>query len=114
MLSANGSNMANAARALRALGDDTRRQILERLAAGPRSVSELTHGLKVTRPAVSQHLKVLKEAGLVSNRAEGTRHIYRIDPDGLAAVRAWLDQHWARAFAAFKDFVERTKAEGDQ
>jgi DNA-binding transcriptional ArsR family regulator len=101
--------MADAAVALRALGDDTRREILEQLAARPRAVSEIARGLKVTRPAVSQHLKVLKEAGLVSNHVEGARRIYRIDPDGLASVRAWLDRHWARAFVAFADFVERTK-----
>lgn len=103
--------MANAARALRALGDDTRREILERLTARPRSVTELTEGLGVTRPAVSQHLKVLKEAGLVSDHSEGTRRVYRIDPDGLAAVRAWLDQRWARAFVGFGEFVERAAAE---
>jgi DNA-binding transcriptional ArsR family regulator len=103
--------VANAARALRALGDDTRRAILEQLAAGPCAVTELARGLTVTRPAVSQHLRVLKDAGLVSDHSEGTRRIYRIDPDGLAAARMWLDQHWARAFAAFADYVERTKDE---
>jgi DNA-binding transcriptional ArsR family regulator len=66
----------------------------------------------VTRPAVSQHLKVLKEAGLVSAESEGTRRIYRIDPDGLATARMWLDQHWARAFAAFADYAERTRDDG--
>jgi DNA-binding transcriptional ArsR family regulator len=101
--------MPDAAGALRALGDDTRREILEQLAARPRAVSEIAHGLKVTRPAVSQHLKVLKDAGLVRDHVEGARRIYRIDPDGLASVRAWLDQHWARAFVAFADYVERSR-----
>jgi DNA-binding transcriptional ArsR family regulator len=101
--------MANAAHALRALGDDMRRKIIERLAAKPRSVTELAKGLSVTRPAVSQHLKVLKEAGLVNDHPRGTSRIYHIDPHGLAEVRAWLDQHWARAFAAFAEFVEKVE-----
>jgi DNA-binding transcriptional ArsR family regulator len=104
--------MADAARALRALGDDTRRAILEQLAVRPCAVTELARGLTVTRPAVSQHLKVLKEAGLVNDDADGARRIYRIDPDGLAVVRMWLDQHWARAFAAFSDYAERAKDDG--
>jgi DNA-binding transcriptional ArsR family regulator len=99
--------MADAARALKALGDDTRRQIFERLSAQPRSVSELARGLKVTRPAVSQHLKVLREAGLVSDHPQGTSRIYQIDPQGLAQIRAWLDQHWARTFSAFAEYVGR-------
>jgi DNA-binding transcriptional ArsR family regulator len=105
--------MADAARALRALGDDTRRQIFERLADKPRSVSELARGLKVTRPAVSQHLKVLREAGLVSDRAQGTSRIYQIDPQGLAQIRAWLDQHWARTFSAFAEYVGRIERADD-
>jgi DNA-binding transcriptional ArsR family regulator len=102
-----GMKTANAASALRALGDDTRRQIFDRLAVRPLAVTEIARGLKVSRPAVSQHLKVLKEAGLVNDHAEGRSRIYQIDPNGLAAVRAWLDQHWARAFVAFADYVER-------
>jgi DNA-binding transcriptional ArsR family regulator len=98
--------MTNAAAAMRALGDDTRRQIFDELASGPRSVTDIASGLDVTRPAVSQHLKVLKEAGLVTDRAEGRARIYRIDPHGLAAVRKWLDQYWARAFVAFSDFAQ--------
>jgi DNA-binding transcriptional ArsR family regulator len=98
--------MINAAAALRALGDDTRRQIFDDLASGPRSVTDIASGLKVTRPAVSQHLKILKEAGLVTDRPEGRARIYQIDPQGLAAVRMWLDQHWARAFVAFSEFAE--------
>ena len=92
--------------ALAALGDPTRQQIFERLAERPLAVGELARGLPVTRPAVSQHLKVLKDAGLVAERQEGTRRIYRIDPRGLGAVRAWLDQHWASALAAFQDYAD--------
>lgn len=98
--------MKNAASALRALGDDTRRQIFNGLATGPRSVSDIAAGLTVTRPAVSQHLKVLTEAGLIKGRSEGRTRIYQIDPNGLAAVRMWLDQHWARAFVAFNEFAQ--------
>ena len=90
-----------------ALADPTRRRVFERLNAGPRSVGELAEGLPVSRPAVSQHLKVLKEAGLVTDEAEGTRRVYHIDPNGLAALRVWLDQFWGVALAAFKDEVER-------
>ena len=89
--------MANTERALAALADPTRRQVFERLAHGPRAVSELARGLPVSRPAVSQHLKVLKSAGLVSDQAEGTRRVYQIDPAGLGAIRAWLDQFWRDA-----------------
>jgi DNA-binding transcriptional ArsR family regulator len=80
-----------------ALADPTRRQIFERLAVGPRAVGEIARGLPVSRPAVSQHLKVLKDAGLVKDRAEGTRRVYSIDPHGLGAIRAWLDQFWGGA-----------------
>jgi len=99
--------MTNADRALSAIADPTRRQVFERLAAGPRSVGELAEGLPVSRPAVSQHLKVLKEAGLVADRAEGTRRVYEIDPHGLGALRAWLDQFWGEALAAFKAEAEK-------
>jgi DNA-binding transcriptional ArsR family regulator len=88
-------------RTLEALGDPTRRAIFERLVAGPRSVRELADVLPVTRPAVSQHLKVLKRWHLVTDRPEGTRRIYRIDPAGVAAMRDYLDQMWDRALAAF-------------
>jgi DNA-binding transcriptional ArsR family regulator len=91
---------------LEALGDPTRRAIFERLAAGPRSVRELADVLPVSRPAVSQHLKVLKQWHLVSDRAEGTRRIYRIDPTGVAAIRDYLDQMWDKALAAFAIAVE--------
>jgi len=89
-----------------ALADPTRRRVLERLAAGPLSVGEIARGLPVSRPAVSQHLKVLKQAGLVADQAAGTRRVYHIDPHGLGALRAWLDQFWGGALAAFKDQVE--------
>ncbi len=99
--------MANINHALAAIADPTRRQVFERLADGPRSVGDLAQGLPVSRPAVSQHLKVLKAAGLVSDRAEGARRIYEIDPHGLGALRAWLDQFWGDALAAFKAEAEK-------
>jgi DNA-binding transcriptional ArsR family regulator len=85
-----------------ALADPTRRTVFERLGSGPKPVSEIAQGLTVSRPAVSQHLKVLKEAGLVSDRTEGTRRIYTIDPKGLGALRAWLDQFWDEALENFR------------
>ena len=91
-----------------ALGDPTRRAIFERLAGRPHSVGELAAELPVSRPAVSQHLKVLKEAGLVSDRAEGTRRLYRVDPGGVGALRDYLDRFWDQALTAFKDAVEGT------
>jgi DNA-binding transcriptional ArsR family regulator len=99
--------MTNVDRALAAIADPTRRQVFERLASGPRPVGELARGLPVSRPAVSQHLKVLKDAGLVADRAEGTRRVYEIDPHGLGALRAWLDQFWGDALAAFKAEAEK-------
>jgi DNA-binding transcriptional ArsR family regulator len=95
--------------ALAALADPTRRQIFERLRGGPRAVGEIARGLPVTRPAVSQHLAVLKLAGLVKDQAAGTRRIYEIDPKGLGTIRAWLDQFWDTALASFQDEVERGK-----
>jgi DNA-binding transcriptional ArsR family regulator len=91
---------------LAALGDPTRRTIFERVAARPSAVGDLARGLPVSRPAVSQHLRVLKEAGLVSETPEGTRRIYRLDPRGIAAMREWLDARWAAALDAFKDFAD--------
>ena len=88
---------------LEALGDPTRRQIFESLKAGPRSVGELADGLPVSRPAVSQHLRVLKEAGLVSDRKEGTRRLYRIDPGGLAGLRDYFDSFWGEALERFAE-----------
>lgn len=87
---------------LTALGDPMRRAIFERLAERPSAVGELAQRLPVSRPAVSQHLKVLKEAGLVTDRAEGTRRIYHLDPAGLDAMRAYLDTFWNRSMAAFE------------
>jgi DNA-binding transcriptional ArsR family regulator len=102
------------ANALEALADPTRRRVFERLRAGPSPVGRLAEGLPVSRPAVSQHLKVLKEAGLVSEEQDGTRRIYRIDPHGLGALRAWLDQFWETALDAFKAEAEQSqKQEGD-
>ena len=89
-----------------ALADPTRRAIFERLAGGPRSVGELAAELPVSRPAVSQHLKVLKGAGLVEDRAQGTRRLYRVDPGGVAAMRDYLDGFWDQALTAFKAEVE--------
>jgi DNA-binding transcriptional ArsR family regulator len=94
--------MAYATRALTALGDPTRRIIFERLARKPRAVGELARGLPISRPAVSQHLAVLKAAGLVTDRADGARRLYRVDPAGLDAIRTWLDQFWERTLDAFK------------
>jgi DNA-binding transcriptional ArsR family regulator len=88
--------------ALAALADPTRRTVFERLGSGPKPVTEIARGLTVSRPAVSQHLKVLKEAGLVSDRPEGTRRIYYIDPKGLGTLRAWLDQFWDEALENFR------------
>ena len=95
------------------LGDPTRRTIFETLAAGPLSVGELAERLPVSRPAVSQHLRALKEAGLVRDRAVGTRRIYHVDPTGVATLRAYLDQIWGEALAAFKDAVESDRADDD-
>jgi DNA-binding transcriptional ArsR family regulator len=92
---------------LTALGDPTRRAIFERLATGPQAVGELARGLPVSRPAVSQHLKVLKDAGLVIYRADGTRRLYQLDPSGIEAVRSYFDTLWDQALTAFKAAVEK-------
>ena len=89
-----------------ALGDPTRREIFARIAERPRAVGELARELPVSRPAVSQHLRVLKDAGLVMDRAEGNRRIYQADPAGLAALRAQLDMFWNRALATFEEVVD--------
>jgi DNA-binding transcriptional ArsR family regulator len=93
-------------KALQCLSDPTRRRIFERLRAGPQSVGVLARGLPVSRPAVSQHLKALKSAGLVNDRPEGTRRVYYVDPDGLGELRRWLDQFWDDALRALKNAAE--------
>ncbi len=98
--------MPYASNALAALADPTRRTIFERLAKKPQPVSALAKGLTVSRPAVSQHLKVLKDAGLVTDRADGTRRVYQIDPAGLGALRQWLDRFWDVSLDAFKKAAE--------
>jgi DNA-binding transcriptional ArsR family regulator len=92
--------------ALQALGDPTRLAVFEQIARRPRAVGELAQELPVTRPAVSQHLKVLKEAGLVTDRAEGARRIYHVNPSGVEAIRHWLDGFWDEALVAFKQAAE--------
>ena len=99
-----------ASRQLDALGDPTRRAIFERIAKGPLAVVEIARTLPVSRPAVSQHLKVLKDAGLVADRAEGTRRVYAIDRAGLAAVREYFDRFWDKALDAFRRAAEETHA----
>jgi len=91
---------------LDALGDPTRRAVLRRLRAGARSVSDIARGMSVTRPAVSQHLRVLKAARLVTDRAKGTRRIYAVDTRGIEAARKWLDGFWDQALVAFKEAAE--------
>jgi len=93
-----------------ALGDPTRRAIFERLARGPTAVGELAQQLPVSRPAVSQHLRVLKRAGLVSDQREGSRRLYEIDLDGVEALRSYLDSFWTDALAAFRKAAERKGA----
>jgi DNA-binding transcriptional ArsR family regulator len=97
-------------RALDALGDPTRRQILKRLRNGACSVRQIAQGMDVTRPAVSQHLKVLRHAGLVVVRPAGTRHMYEVDMRGVKALRSWLDGFWDEALAAFKASAEQQAA----
>jgi DNA-binding transcriptional ArsR family regulator len=97
--------------ALAALADPTRRAVFERLRRGPASVGEVASELPVSRPAVSQHLKTLKQAGLVVDRSEGTRRVYYIDPQGLGELRRWLDEFWDDALDAFKHEVERPEKE---
>ena len=90
-----------------ALADPTRRSIFERLRGGPRSVGELAEGLPVSRPAVSQHLRALREAGLVSERREGTRRLYRVEPAGVEALRSYFDAFWTDALEAYKTSLQR-------
>src|SRR5579862_351230 len=97
--------------ALEALADPTRRRIFERLRTGPKAVGALAAGLPVSRPAVSQHLKVLKEAHLVQDETDGTRRVYRIDPKGLGPLRAWLDRFWDEALESFRAEAEKEEKE---
>ena len=98
--------------AIQCLSDPTRRRVFERLRAGPQSVGTLAKGLPVSRPAVSQHLKALREARLVNQRAEGTRRVYYIDPDGLGELRRWIDEFWDAALESFKAEVEKGAPRG--
>ena len=101
--------MTNATAMLTALGDPTRQAILDRLSRGPLAVGELAEVLPVSRPAVSQHLKVLKDAGLVVSRQDGTRRLYQVDPEAIALLRRHLDGFWERSLAAFQ---QRAREEG--
>ena len=101
--------MANASEALAVLADPTRRSIFERLGERAAAVGEIAAELPVSRPAVSQHLRVLKDAGLVVDRAHGTRRIYAVDPEGVRMLRDYLDLFWNRSLAAFKAAAEETK-----
>jgi DNA-binding transcriptional ArsR family regulator len=96
------------------LGDPTRRAIFELLARRPSSVGELAEQLPISRPAVSQHLRVLKDGGLVVDRAEGTRRVYRLNPDGVAALRVWLDSVWDEALTAFHKAAEAATDDPEQ
>ena len=98
-------------RSLQALADPTRRAIFEQLRAGPKAVGELAADLPVSRPAVSQHLKVLKTAGLVSDRREGTRHFFNVEPDGLIELRQYLDSFWSDVLDAFGNHVDQEQPE---
>jgi DNA-binding transcriptional ArsR family regulator len=100
-------------RALDALGDQTRRLVFKRLRKGNRSVREIADGMDVSRPAVSQHLKVLKAAGLVAVRVDGSRRLYSVDPDGIAGLKAWLDGFWDIALAAFKQAAEEEQGRSE-
>ena len=101
--------------ALQCLSDPTRRRVFEKLRSGPQSVGVLARGLPVSRPAVSQHLKVLKDAGLVGDRSDGARRVYYIDPKGLGGLRTWLDRLWDEALVAFQAEVEnRVKQRKDE
>ena len=95
-----------------ALGDPTRQMIFDRLASGPSAVGVLARDLPVSRPAVSQHLKVLKDVGLVTDRQEGTRRLYSVDPQGLAVLRSYLDGFWERSLAAFAEIAEEEDDDG--
>jgi DNA-binding transcriptional ArsR family regulator len=105
------ANRYSAVDALGALGDPTRRRIFERLLGGPLAVHEIADGMPVTRPAVSQHLRVLAEAGLVTARADGTRRVYAVSPEGFGALRRFMDEFWGRALDGFRAAAEDAKEE---
>ena len=105
---------ANEDAGLGLLGDPTRRAIFELLARRPSSVGELAKQLPISRPAVSQHLRVLKDGGLVVSQAQGTRRVYRINPQGVTALRAWLDRIWEEAFTAFQKAAEAAPIDPEQ
>ena len=105
--------MTNATAMLTALGDPTRQAILDRLSDGPLAVGQLAEVLPVSRPAVSQHLKVLKDVGLVTDRQDGTRRVYSVDPDGLALLRAHLDRFWERSLASFQQHANEERHSDD-
>jgi DNA-binding transcriptional ArsR family regulator len=111
---ANYQAMIEPSHRIAALGDATRREIVGILAGGPRSVADIARRLPVTRPAVSQHLRVLKDMGLVTHQTVGTRHIYRLDPDGIAALREYLDSLWERALSDLKAAAERSFTPGKE
>jgi DNA-binding transcriptional ArsR family regulator len=92
---------------LSALGDPTRRQLFERLRGGPSSVGALAEGMPISRPAVSQHLKILKEAGLVSDEAQGARRVYGVNRDGLAALKGWVEGFWENGLEAYQAEMQR-------
>lgn len=104
--------MAYGNTALDALSDPTRREILERLRHGPRAVGEIAAGMRVSRPAVSQHLKLLKESGLVAERRSGTRHYFAIAPEGLGEIRRYVESLWDDALAAFAAHVAKENVDG--
>ena len=99
--------------ALTALSDPTRRLVFERILAAPRPVAAIAEGLPVSRPAVSQHLRVLKDVGLVHQSRDGTRRLYQVDPAGLAVLRTYLDQFWERSLTAFRQATETEVSSGD-
>ena len=106
--------MTNAARVFDALHDTTRRTVLERLRDGPKSVGEIANDLPVSRPAVSQHLKVLKEVGLVFDRPAGTRRVYHVDPQAVAALREYFDAFWGQALKSFRTAAEAPHPEEEE
>jgi DNA-binding transcriptional ArsR family regulator len=106
--------MARFSTVVSALADPTRRDIFERLAVAPQSVGALAQDLPISRPAVSQHLRVLKEAGLVTDQAEGTKRVYHIDPAGLGVLRQWLDRFWDRSLEAFQAEADKDQKDPDK